>query len=305
MQIASLFTGIGAWEKALTNLNIQYEMQFFCELDKYAIESYCKIHNETPDKNIGDITKVNYDSLPGIDLLCYSPPCQSFSIAGKRGGLNDTRGTLFFNASKVIESCKPKYAIMENVKGLLSDDNGQTIETIMITLDLLGYNNYMKVLNAKDYGIPQNRERVFIVSIRKDIDDLTFSFPKKQELLFTVKDIINKYDKKIEKNQKWIRKRIKENWATILNRNNYIMCLRSSSKEFNVVYKPKHNAYRYLTPEEMIIFMGFDIKDYKKIKDIIPSTKIEKQCGNSICVAVCEAIFKSLFIDKKERAWLF
>lgn len=194
----SLFSGIGAFESALTNLGVNYEIVNYCEIDKYASKSYSAIHGVPETKNLWDITKVNVFNLPKpceIDLVTYGFPCQDISIAGKKKGLfNDdgslTRSGLFFDALKVIEYCKPKVAIAENVKNLTSKKFATQFETVLKSLEDAGYNNYWKVLNAKDYGIPQNRERVFIVSIRKDVDNELFEFPKPYKLEKRLKDFL-------------------------------------------------------------------------------------------------------------------
>ena len=194
--VLSLFSGIGAFEKALKNLNIDYELVGYSEIDKYASKSYSLIHNESESKNLGDITKIDINDLPkDIDLITYGFPCQDISVAGKKQGLIDsngkkTRSGLFFNALNIIQAVKPKIAIAENVKNLTGKRFKNEFEVVLNSLNLAGYNNYYKVLNAKDYGIPQNRERVFIVSIRKDIDNGEFEFPKPIELTKRLKDIL-------------------------------------------------------------------------------------------------------------------
>jgi DNA (cytosine-5)-methyltransferase 1 len=191
IKLLSLFSGIGAFEKALDRLNIDYELVNYCEIDKFASKSYSLIHGVDESLNLWDITKVNEKELPDFDFMTYGFPCTSFSIAGLRKGFDDKRtGHLFFESLRIAKYKKPKYMIAENVKGLLSMDNGDCFEEILKCLDLAGYNNYCKVLNAKDYGIPQNRERVFIVSIRKDIDNLSFSFPDRIKLELKLRDLI-------------------------------------------------------------------------------------------------------------------
>ena len=198
LKYLSLFSGIGAFESALTNLGVNYEIVNYCEIDKYASKSYSAIHGVPETKNLWDITKVNVFNLPKhgeIDLVTYGFPCQDISIAGKQKGLFNedgslTRSGLFFDALKVIEHCKPKVAIAENVKNLTSKKFATQFETVLKSLEDVGYNNYWKVLNAKDYGIPQNRERVFIVSIRKDVDNELFEFPKPYKLEKRLKDFL-------------------------------------------------------------------------------------------------------------------
>jgi len=132
----------------------------YSEIDKYAIQTYKKHFNH---KNYGDITKINEKELPDFDLLVGGFPCQAFSIAGKRGGFSDTRGTLFFEIARIIREKQPRLLLLENVKGLLSHDKGNTFTTIISTLDELGYDIQWQVLNSKNFGVPQNRERVFII----------------------------------------------------------------------------------------------------------------------------------------------
>ena len=132
----------------------------YSEIDRYATQIYQSHFNH---KNYGDITKINADLLPDFDLLVGGFPCQAFSIAGKRAGFDDTRGTLFFDIARIIASKRPRLLLLENVKGLLSHDTGQTFEIIIATLDELGYDLQWQVLNSKNHGVPQNRERVFII----------------------------------------------------------------------------------------------------------------------------------------------
>lgn len=180
MRYFSMFSGIGGfelglwqahdeWHKKNCELNIPTE---FCsrhqphvcvgysEIDKYAIQVYEKHFNQ---KNYGDATTIKPDSLPDFDLLVGGFPCQSFSIAGKREGFTDTRGTLFFEIARIVREKQPRLLLLENVKGLLSHDKGCTFRTIISTLDELGYDCQWQVLNSKNFGVPQNRERVFII----------------------------------------------------------------------------------------------------------------------------------------------
>ena len=196
MKVLSLFTGIGAFEKALKRLNISFELTGFSEIDKYAVKSYCAIHGVDESMNLGDITKIDETALPkDIDLITYGFPCQDISNAGKMKGMfnadgTQTRSGLFFDAFRIIEETQPKIAIAENVKNLTSKKFKLQFDIVLRCLEAAGYNNYWKVLNAKDYGIPQNRERVFIVSIRKDVDNGTFTFPKGFALQLKLKDLL-------------------------------------------------------------------------------------------------------------------
>lgn len=196
LKVLSLFSGIGAFEKALENLNIEHEVIGYCEIDKYASKAYSVIHDIPESKNFRDVTKLDwFDIEDRVDLITYGFPCQDISQAGKQRGFTDengnqTRSGLFFEALRLIDDLKPKFAICENVKALTSKKFTEEFATVLSSLESVGYNNYYQVLNAKDYGIPQNRERVFIVSIRKDIDR-GFSFPEPCELTLRTKDMLD------------------------------------------------------------------------------------------------------------------
>ena len=196
IKLLSLFSGIGAFEKALDNIGVEYELVGFSEIDKYAVKSYCAIHGVDESMNFGDITKISEADLPkNIDLITYGFPCQDISLAGKQKGMfnedgTQTRSGLFFEALRIIEATKPRIAIAENVKNLTGKKFKLQFEIVLKCLENAGYNNYWKVLNAKDFGIPQNRERVFIVSIRKNIDDGKFVFPEAVPLELRLKDML-------------------------------------------------------------------------------------------------------------------
>ena len=199
MNLLSLFSGIGAFEKALDNEGIKYNLVNYCEIDKYAAKAYCLIHNVPEEKNLKDVTKIETSELKEIslDLITYGFPCQDISSAGLQRGFTDsegnlTRSGLFFEALRIIKDTQPKFAIAENVKALTFKKFENEFKTVLTELDNAGYNNYYKILNAKDFGIPQNRERIFIVSIRKDIDIGSFKFPKPQPLKLRLKDLLQK-----------------------------------------------------------------------------------------------------------------
>lgn len=199
LKAVSLFSGIGAFEKALENLKIDYELIGFSEIDKWAIESYSAVHDVDTSLNLGDISKIKNEDLPhNVDMVTYGFPCQDISVAGNQEGIKEgTRSGLLYEAERVIQETKPKYAIAENVKNLVGKRFKGDFERLLERLDSYGYNNYWKVLNAKDFGIPQNRERVFIVSIRKDIDNNKFEFPEPFELELRLKDMLDsEFDEK-------------------------------------------------------------------------------------------------------------
>lgn len=195
LKVLELFAGIGACSKALERLNIPHEIVDAVEIDKYAIQSFNAIHGTNFEPQ--DITA--WDKDIKVDLIMHGSPCQDFSLAGKQaGGDKDsgTRSSLMYETIRIVEKLKPKYVVWENVKNLLSKKHRHNFDAYLETLKQLGYKNYYQVLNAKDYGIPQSRERVFTISIRNDIDK-DFHFPEKQPLELRLKDLLDdKVDEK-------------------------------------------------------------------------------------------------------------
>ncbi|MGU8056093.1 DNA cytosine methyltransferase [Streptococcus suis] len=164
MKFLDLFAGIGGFRLGMERAG--HECIGFCEIDQFARKSYKAIHDTEGEFDFHDITRVTDESVRGIgrvDVICGGFPCQAFSIAGKRAGFEDTRGTLFFEIARFASILRPKYLFLENVTGLLNHDNGNTFETILGALDELGYDAEWQVFNSKNFGVPQNRERVFII----------------------------------------------------------------------------------------------------------------------------------------------
>lgn len=190
----SLFSGVESFKKALDNIGVDNELVGYSEIDKYASEALAAIHGVSTELNLGDISEIDEAEVPNCDLITYGFPCQDISIAGLQKGIveGETRSGLLYEAERIIDHIKPKYAIAENVKNLIGKRHKEDFDRLLERLERYGYNNYWDVLNAKDYGVPQNRERVFIVSIRKDIDDGGFQFPKAKELKVRLKDILDK-----------------------------------------------------------------------------------------------------------------
>lgn len=186
LKILELFGGIGACSKALEKLNIDYEIVDYVEIDKYAVKSFNAIHNTNFEPQ--DICE--WDKDIDIDLIMHGSPCQDFSLAGKQaGGDKDsgTRSSLMYETVRIVKKLKPKYVIWENVKNLLSNKHRHNFNAYLEIMENMGYKNYYQVLNAKDYGIPQNRERVFTVSV---LGNENYKFPQKQELKLKLKDIL-------------------------------------------------------------------------------------------------------------------
>jgi DNA (cytosine-5)-methyltransferase 1 len=167
-----LFAGIGGFHLALKSMGA--ECVFASEWDKYASQTYEQNFHLKP---FGDITKINEKEIPKHDILCGGFPCQAFSISGKQKGFDDIRGTLFFDIARITKFHKPKVLFLENVKNLAKHDEGKTIKTIVKTLEELEYSVFTKVLNSSNFGLPQNRERIFIVAFHNSLESKAFKFP--------------------------------------------------------------------------------------------------------------------------------
>lgn len=195
IKVLELFGGIGACSKALERLNVDFEIVDYVEIDKYAVKSFNAIHNTNFEPQ--DICQ--WDKDIEVDLLMHGSPCQDFSLAGKQAGGDigsGTRSSLMYETIRIVGKLRPKYVIWENVKNLLSKKHRHNFDAYLKTMEGLGYTNYYQVLNAKDYGIPQNRERVFTISIRNDINE-GYIFPEPQELKLRLKDMLeDKVDEK-------------------------------------------------------------------------------------------------------------
>ena len=309
----SLFSGIGAFEKALKNLQIPFNLVGFSEIDKYATKSYCAIHNISELLNLGDITKIDEKKLPKIDFITYGFPCQDISLAGYQKGLFNADGTktrsgLFFDALRIIEHTQPIVAIAENVKNLTSKKFNAQFQVVLSSLESVGYNNYWAVLNSKDYGIPQDRERVFIISIRKDCDTNTFRFPENYPLKLRFTDLLEEsVDKKFYMSQKCVEK-MKRFMPKSCNLNicptlTTELAHGTGKNLYPKIYKIfiHHNIIpRILTPKESFRLMGFDDESFHKAEAVNSNTQLYKQAGNSIVVDVAEELLCMLFDEDGE-----
>ena len=318
IRVIELFSGISAVRKALINCNYDFEIVDSIEIDKYAIKSYNALYNtnEIPK----DITNYypNKKEIGDIDLIWNSSPCTDISLVGKQAGAEQgsgTRSSLIYETFRIIEEIKPKYVIWENVRNLSRGKHKRILDDYIGKLDTLGYRSYYQVLNASDYGIPQSRERIFVVSIRKDLQK-GFVFPNKQKLSKTVHDYLesNVDDKYYLSNKMidYIRAVGTENFhnkdsrinlkiarplTTIPNKRagttNYIC----SSLPFEYDLQQLGESYpriRRMTPRESWLLMGFSNDDFDKVKDTNSDTQLYKQAGNSVVVNVIMAILKNL-----------
>lgn len=180
-----LFAGIGGFHQAMKHFN--GECVFASEWDKNASQTYAENYGIEPH---GDITQIEAKDIPAHDMLCGGFPCQAFSISGKQKGFEDTRGTLFFDIARIVEHHRPKVLLLENVRNFEKHDGGKTLQTVVGTLKELGYSVSYEVLNASHYGLPQNRERIFIVGFREDLNIQHFEFPKPTHQQVSLLDIL-------------------------------------------------------------------------------------------------------------------
>ena len=197
LRVVTLCSGYDSQLMAIRNLGIPYECVGWSEIDKYAIRAHDAVFPEIADRNLGDMTKIDWGKVDDFDLLFYSTPCTDFSNAGKQAGGEEGSGTrssiLWFTRNAIIEK-RPQYLVMENVKALVSEKFRPLFLKWCDELTGYGYTNFMQVLNAKDYGVPQNRERIFVVSI---LGDAWFTFPQPRELKLRLKDLLeDKVDEK-------------------------------------------------------------------------------------------------------------
>lgn len=292
-----LFAGIGGIRLGFENaFKENIEFVFSSEIDKYAQQTY----KANFDGDVaGDITKIDEKDIPSHDILLAGFPCQAFSIAGKRLGFEDTRGTLFFEVARIIKYHKPKILFLENVKGFVNHDNGNTFRVVKETLEEMGYKVFTKVLNAKDFGVPQNRERIYIVAF---LDDIEFEFP---EALYTEvsikskleKDVLEKYyyngkplferikGEVVDENSiyQWRRQYVRENKSGVCP----TLTANMGTGGHNVPIVKDKNGIRKLTPRECANFQGFP--DTFILPNLVDS-QLYKQCGNSVVVEVIKKI---------------
>lgn len=291
------FSGIGTTSMAMKRLGVDYEVVGIAEIDKFAIQSYMAIHGET--KNYGDISKIDPTELPDMDLFTYSFPCQDLSISGKQRGMSEeTRSGLLYECEKVITTKKPKYLLLENVKNLVGKKFKPDFDRWLEWLESQGYRNYWQVLNAKDYGVPQNRERVFVVSI---LGEETYEFPEAKLLEKDVGDLL--INAILEKSHIVAQRGRYNQEGKIVQkfearRDNLSNTLTTVQKD-NLVFDGE--KLRQLTPLECWRLMGIADEDFYKSKDTgISDSQLYKQAGNAIVVDVLVGIFRNLFNTTEE-----
>jgi DNA (cytosine-5)-methyltransferase 1 len=295
-----LFCGIGGFHYAMKIASKASKNNIQCVFSS-EIDPFCQISYETNFGFIpsGDITKIDEKNIPDHDILLAGFPCQPFSIIGDMKGFDDTRGTLFFDIARILYEKRPQAFVLENVKLLVGHNKGQTMRKIMETLNDLKYNVSFKVLNAIDFGLPQKRERVFIVGFK---NKLNFEWPKNNLKMKSLDEILEKIiDKKYYASDEIVKKRLamkdKPNETTIWHENiagnigiyPYSCALRAGAS-YNYLLV---NGERRLTEREMLRLQGFP----EEFKIVCNYTQTRKQAGNSLPIPVASSVLKNLLFS--------
>lgn len=306
MKIIDLFAGIGGIRLGFELASHDIECVFTSEIDQHAIKTY--VENHGCENIFGDITKINEDDIPEHDILLAGFPCQPFSQAGLKKGFSDTRGTLFFDIERILLKRKPKAFLLENVKQLKGHDKGNTLKTILMHLEQVGYKVYYDVLKARDFGIPQNRERIYIVGFLDHT--VQFSFPKPLNKPTKVGDILEKnVDQKYTISDRlWAghqRRKIENKakgkgfgYGLVNSDSEYTNTIsaRYYKDGSEILIEQENKNPRKLTPREAARLQGFP-EDFK-----IPVSNVQayKQFGNSVCIPVIKAIAKNMILAMKK-----
>lgn len=309
LKVFEAFAGYGSQTIALQRQNIKHEIVGISEINPKSIKAYYALHdNNIP--NFGDIKDINPKDLPEFNYFIYSFPCQSLSLSGKVEGLvkGQTRSGLLYECERIIEYCRPKYLLLENVKSLVNTKKFRPkFEEWLTYLESLGYNSQWFVLNAKDFDIPQNRERVFCISVLNEEVNLDI---KTKEQTVTLNDFLDKtddfyivghVDPSITGNGAF-RGRLNDEHKYIqhleLRHDGLCNTLTTVSKD-NIIIN--NGAYRYLTGRESLRLMGLHENEIDKLDKILTNTAEIKLAGNSIVIPVLEAIYAELFKEYKEN----
>ena len=287
MKFLDLFAGIGGFRLGMEATG--HKCIGFCEIDKVARASYKAIHNTEGEIELHDITTVTEEeirSIGEVDVVCGGFPCQAFSIAGARRGFEDTRGILFFEIARFASILKPRYLFLENVKGLLNHDRGNTFEVILSALDELGYDVEWQVLNSKNFGVPQNRERVYIVGHLREASGRQV-FPiietRSDKSIIQLGNI--KKTESFGGNPQCGRVYSPAGLAPCLN------TMQGGQREPKIFIDGK---VRKLTPRECWRLQGFPDWAFDKAQEVNSNSQLYKQAGNSVMVNVIAAIAKEL-----------
>ena len=307
IRFIDLFAGIGGFRIAadefFRNHRIKAKCVFSCEIDSHCRTAYSSNFGDNP---FPDITKKDPKDIPEHEILFAGFPCQPFSIIGNGKGFDDARGTLFFEIAKILKEQKPKAFILENVKRFVNHNNGQTLKRILETLRGLDYEVDYKVLNALDFGLPQKRERVFIVGFYKQRSPVLFTWPQKHYLFTPLSDILetNVHPKHFASEKILLKRKTMhkskykpaiwhENKAGNISSYPFSCALRAGAS-YNYLLV---NGERRLTPREMLRLQGFP----DSFKTVVPDSQVRKQAGNSVPVNVVKAVLESVWHKLKNE----
>lgn len=314
LKVFTAFSGYDSQCMALDRLGIGYDLVGWSEIDKYAIQAHNAVYPQYRDRNFGDICHIDWDKVPDFDLFTYSFPCTDISTAGKQAGLekgSGTRSSLLWECEKAIENKMPKYLLMENVKALVSKKFINHFNEWVSYLQSIGYSNFWKLINAKDYGVPQNRERVFMISIL-GVNEY-YEFPRTFKLKKRLKDVlennIEDYYMKHPAN-KWIlsdkaKRTLKMRYASI--DSDIAICVTARGFiSWNCTYVTRKDGnITILTNKEVFRLMGISDYDIERIQASgISYSHQYYMAGNSIVVDVLFYIFKNLFIERKQKKYI-
>lgn len=296
MKIGTLFSGIGSPEQGAKRVyKNNLDLVFACEWDKYARESF-KANYEIEDKHfhkdISDMDGTQYKDK--IDILIGGSPCQDFSLAGLRKGIDGNKGILIYEYIRIIKEVQPPIFIYENVKGMLSDNNGRTIKEFVEAFREMGYHCHYEVLNTKDYGVPQNRERIFLVGFKDTEHYYNFSFAPKMKLEKRLKDVLeDDVDEKYYLSANSIARLKKSNRSIAPGNINtdYSNCLIAQYSKIPTdgFYIEDKKGLRKLTIKEFSI-----LQDFQDFKFVVSNSQLYSQFGNSISVNMMEMIFNQI-----------
>ena len=318
IRFIDLCSGIGGGRLGLENNGFQ--CVGFSEILPNSITAYKTFFNTRDEAELGDLTKLKAKNIPDCELLIAGFPCQSYSIQGLRKGLDDERGQIIFYISKILKSKKIKYFILENVKGLVNINNGETLEIILNLLQNSGYKVYYKILKTNDYGLPQKRERIYFVGIRENLKDTEFTFPISRKKVKSLKSfLIDKEESHIYNNFKWLKKYMnnKYNYGKydlnkILAEEYLIVDIRQSDMRIFKNYIPtlrtgrsgilyvKEGKLRKLSGRESLLLQGFNKKIFNKAKNFSNNILLQ-QTGNAMSVNVIQALGKALIKNLKNN----
>lgn len=310
LKVFEAFSGYGSQSIALERLGIEHKVVGISEIDKNAIKAYYVLHSEDIP-NFGDISKINPEDLPEFDLFTYSFPCTDISLSGKVEGIvrGQTRSGLLYECEKIIEHCKPKYLLMENVKNLMGKKFRPQFQEWMNYLKSLGYNSQCFVLDAKDFGVPQSRTRVFLVSVLNEECYLTLKTKELDTFIYDIVDENNESRKFIKEIPELKgaymngayrgRKKDGKYVQTLEFRGDYCSNTITTVQKDNVVVLD--GKVGYLTPKECFKLMGLRDEEIEKIAKVVPKSAQYKLAGNSIVVDVLVEIFRPLFLESGQK----